>query len=69
MEGEPIRVLMVDDHELMREALKASGLKTKRAAVEAGLWLLVKQERQKGIRRLRGRLTWQGSLDELRRAR
>ena len=64
-----MRTNIVIDDELMREALKASGFKTKRAAVEAGLWLLVKQERQKGIRRLRGRLTWQGSLDELRRAR
>ncbi len=64
-----MRTNIVIDDELMREALKASGLKTKRAAVEAGLWLLVKQERQKGIRRLRGQLTWHGSLDEMRRAR
>ncbi len=64
-----MRTNIVIDDELMREALKASGFKTKRAAVEAGLWLLVKLGRQKGIRRLRGKLSWQGSLDEMRRER
>ena len=64
-----MRTNIVIDDELMREALKASGFKTKRAAVEAGLRLLVKLGRQKRIRRLRGELTWQGSLDEMRRER
>ncbi len=64
-----MRTNIVIDDALMREALKASGFKTKRAAVEAGLWLLVKLGRQNGIRRLRGKLTWQGSLDEMRRER
>ena len=64
-----MRTNIVIDDELMRKALKASGFKTKRAAVEAGLWLLVKLGRQEGIRRLRGKLTWQGSLDEMRRER
>ena len=64
-----MRTNIVIDDALMRKALKASGFKTKRAAVEAGLWLLVKLGRQKGIRRLRGKLTWQGSLDEMRRER
>ncbi len=53
----------------MQKALKASGCKTKRAAVETGLRLLVKLGRQKRIRRLRGALRWRGSLDEMRRAR
>ncbi len=64
-----MRTNIVIDDALMRKALKASGFKTKRAAVEAGLWLLVKLGRQKRIRRLRGKLTWQGSLDEMRRER
>ncbi len=64
-----MRTNIVIDDELMQKALKASGFKTKRAAVEAGLRLLVKLGRQKGIRRLRGKLTWQGSLDEMRRER
>ncbi len=64
-----MRTNIVIDDALMREALKASGFKTKRAAVEAGLWLLVKLGRQNGIRRLLGKLTWQGSLDEMRHER
>ena len=64
-----MRTNIVIDDALMQKALKASGFKTKRAVVEAGLWLLVKLGRQKRIRRLRGKLTWQGSLDEMRRER
>ena len=64
-----MRTNIVIDDELMQKALKASGFKTKRATVEAGLRLLVKMGRQKWTRRLRGKLTWQGSLDELRRER
>ena len=57
------------DNELMTEALKASGCKTKKAAVEEGLRLLVRTRRQGRIRALRGRLRWEGSLDEMRRDR
>lgn len=64
-----MRTNIVIDDALMREALKTPGIKTKRAAVEAGLLLLVKLSRQKVIRRLRGRLAWEGSLDETRRDR
>ncbi len=54
---------------LMAEALKAGGFKTKRAAVEEGLRLLVRTQAQGRVRRLRGKLRWEGSLDEIRRDR
>ena len=54
---------------LMAEALKAGGFKTKRAAVEEGLRLLVRTQAQGRVRRLRGKLRWEGSLDEMRRDR
>lgn len=57
------------DQDLMATALKASGLKTKKAAVEEGLRLLVQTRAQGQIRRLRGKLRWEGSLDEMRRDR
>ncbi len=57
------------DEELMAEALKASGCKTKKAAVEEGLRLLVDTRNQGRIRKLRGKLRWEGSLDEMRRDR
>jgi Arc/MetJ family transcription regulator len=62
-----MRTNVVIDDELMAAALKASGLKTKRQAIEEGLRLLVKTRKQARIRRLRGKLDWQGSLDEMRR--
>lgn len=57
------------DDDLMREALRATGERTKRAVVERGLRLLVQTRGQSRIRRLRGRVTWRGDLDESRGAR
>jgi Arc/MetJ family transcription regulator len=57
------------DGELMAEALRASGLKTKRAAVEEGLRLLVKLKRQAAVRELFGQVRWEGSLEESRMGR
>jgi Arc/MetJ family transcription regulator len=57
------------DDRLMREALRSSGARTKRATVEAGLRLLVQVRRQAGIRRLRGKVRWEGDLKESRRGR
>jgi len=57
------------DDRLMREALRSSGARTKRATVEAGLRLLVQVRRQSGIRRLRGKVRWEGDLNESRRGR
>lgn len=62
-----MRTNIVIDDELMREALEASGLKTKRETVEAGLKLLVHLKRQERIRSARGKLRWEGDLDAMRR--
>ena len=64
-----MRTNIVIEDDLMEEALKVSGLKTKREAVEEGLRLLVQTRRQKRIKRLRGKLKWEGSLDDMRRDR
>jgi len=50
----------------MADALKATGLSTKKEAVEEGLKLLVRRNKQQEIRKLRGRLKWEGNLDEMR---
>jgi Arc/MetJ family transcription regulator len=57
------------DDELMREAMRATGERTKRAVVERGLRLLVQTRGQSRIRRLRGKVTWRGDLDDSRRTR
>jgi len=57
------------DDRLMRQAMRSSGARTKRAVVEEGLRLLVQTRGQTAIRRLRGTVTWQGDLDASRLAR
>lgn len=54
------------DDTLMALALKASGARTKREAVELGLKALVQLHRQADARRLRGKVKWQGDLDAMR---
>lgn len=61
-----MRTNIVIDDELMSDALKASGLKTKKEVVEQGLRLLVRRSQQQEIRKLRGRIRWEGDLDEMR---
>jgi Arc/MetJ family transcription regulator len=62
-----MRTNIVIDDKLMRDTLRATGLKTKREVVEEGLRSLLRLKRQAGIRRLRGKLNWQGDLDAMRR--
>ena len=61
-----MRTNIVIDDKLIREAMKATGLATKKAVVEAGLHLLIQVKAQTGIRRLRGKVAWEGNLDEMR---
>jgi len=51
------------DDKLMKQAMKASGASTKKAAVEQALQLLVKIKAQEGIRKLFGKVEWEGDLD------
>jgi Arc/MetJ family transcription regulator len=62
-----MRTNIVIDDELMRRALELSGLKTKKEVVETGLRLLVRIKQQESIRRARGKLKWEGNLDQMRR--
>lgn len=55
------------DDELMTKAMSLSGLKSKRETVEAALALLVRLKSQEAIRAARGKLRWEGDLDEMRR--
>ncbi len=64
-----MRTNIVIDDELMKRAMRASGAKTKREAVEAGLRLLVTIRQQSKMRELRGKLRWQADLQAMRRSR
>ena len=61
-----MRTNIVIDDELMANALQLTGLRTKREAVELGLKALIKLKKQENIKQFRGKLNWQGDLDELR---
>ena len=64
-----MRTNIVIDDKLMNDALKATGLTTKKEAVEEGLKLLIIRNKQQAIRNLRGKLKWEGDLDKMRGAK
>jgi len=57
------------DDRLMRQAMRSSGARTKKATVEEALRLLIQTRAQGVIRRLRGKVEWEGNLEESRRGR
>ncbi len=61
-----MRTNIVIDDQLMREVLEATGLRTKKEAVELGLRTLLRLQQQAEIRRLRGTMAWEGDLEKMR---
>ncbi len=61
-----MRTNIVIDDDLMNRVLKATGLRTKREAVDLGLKALLKLKKQESIRSFRGKLDWEGDLDDMR---
>jgi Arc/MetJ family transcription regulator len=62
-----MRTNIVIDDDLMAEVLEVTGIKTKREAVEEGLKLLLRMSAQQELLKLRGKIHWEGDLDEMRR--
>ncbi|MCW5636333.1 MAG: type II toxin-antitoxin system VapB family antitoxin [Rubrivivax sp.] len=62
-----MRTNIVIDDKLMAATLRATGLRTKREVVELGLRTLLRLRQQSEIKKLRGKITWEGDLDEMRR--
>ena len=61
-----MRTNIVIDDKLMNQALISSGYRTKKETVEEGLRLLISQKKQLKIRELRGKLRWEGDLNQMR---
>ena len=57
------------DDDVMREAQRLTGARTKRDTVDLALRELVARHRQLGVLELRGRVQWEGDLAESRRGR
>lgn len=62
-----MRTNVVLDDKLVEEAMRFTGLTTKRALIEEALRLLVRLKSQEGVRNLRGQLHWEGDLETMRR--
>jgi len=61
-----MRTNIVIDDELIERARKITGLKTKREIIHEALRTLIRTREQAQIRKLRGKLDWEGDLDTLR---
>ena len=61
-----MRTIIVIDDKLMDDALKLTGLRTKREVAELGLKTLLKTARQANLKRLRGKIAWESGLDVMR---
>ncbi len=61
-----MRTNVVIDDRLMERAKRLGGFSTKKSAIEAGLRLLVQMAGQKKLRSLKGKIEWEGDLEEMR---
>jgi len=61
-----MRTNIVIDDELMSDAIRLTGVKTKREAVELALKSLIELKKQENIKNFRGKLKWEGDLDDMR---
>ena len=64
-----MRTRVVVDGDLLDEALRVTGLSSKKAVVEEALRLLIELRSQEEVKALRGRLRWEGDLDRMREGR
>ena len=61
-----MRTSIIIDDKLLADTLEATGIKTKREAVDLGLRTLLRLRRQQAVRDARGQLKWQGDLEAMR---
>lgn len=61
-----MRTNVVLDDSLLDSALRLGGLKTKKATIESALKLFIQIKGQKKIKKLKGKIHWEGNLDKMR---
>lgn len=64
-----MRTNIVIDEKLVEEARKLTALPTKKAVVDEALRTLIRLKKQEKVLSLRGKIRWQGDLDEIRSGR
>ena len=63
------RTNIVLDERLVRQGLKFTGIKTRRALIDHALRELVRRGNQTGLMDLKGRIHWEGDLGNMRKIR
>ena len=61
-----MRTNITIDDELMKTAMSLSGIKTKKELIERALESFIRLKKQAGIRKLKGKLKWEGNLQDMR---
>lgn len=69
MKSNTARISVVLDRKLVQAALKATGLKTRRELVDFALRELLRHKQQKKLLALKGKVTWEGNITEMRTGR
>ncbi len=64
-----MRTNIVLDDDLIEQARQLTGIKTKKELIDEALRIMIRLRQQSQARLLRGKLHWEGDLDELRRSR
>ena len=64
-----MRTNIVIDEELMKKGLQYTGLKTKKDVVNYALREMVQRTERQEILTLKGKLHWEGDLEQMRRNR
>ena len=69
VKSESVRTNIVLDSKLIAAGLKATGLTTRRELVDFALRELLRHKQQKKLLQLKGKVSWEGDLDEMRKGR
>ena len=69
MKPDTVRTNIVLDVNLVEAGLEATGLRTRRELVDFALRELLRHEQQKRLLALKGKVSWEGNLEEMRTGR
>jgi Arc/MetJ family transcription regulator len=64
-----MRTNIVIDEKLIKQGMKYTGIRTKKGVVDFALRELIKKRERKKILLLKGKLPWEGNLEEMRKSR
>ncbi len=63
------RTNVVLDDELVSDCMEVTGIKTKKLLIDFALKELLRKNNQKKILALKGKINWDGDLEEMRKGR